>query len=127
MIMPNGRKPEMFATQVQAYKSQLETLRSRFNNDAQQLVNALPEEGLSGDNNRKVDLADEAEALDREITLIANEQSLCDEVDAALERIANGNYGKCTHCFQEIPFERLDAIPYAATCRQCAVLDQIEN
>jgi len=41
-------------------------------------------------------------------------------VDAALVRVAEGHYGVCEVCRHRIAAERLDAIPWAATCVSCA-------
>jgi DnaK suppressor protein len=41
------------------------------------------------------------------------------EIDAALERIAAGTYGRCTSCGNEIPAERLEFRPYASSCVAC--------
>jgi DnaK suppressor protein len=41
-------------------------------------------------------------------------------VDAALVRVADGTYGVCGVCGREIAPERLEAIPWAATCVTCA-------
>ena len=41
-------------------------------------------------------------------------------VDAALVRVAAGNYGVCEVCGLHIAPERLEAIPWAATCVSCA-------
>ena len=40
-------------------------------------------------------------------------------LDAARERMANGSYGSCTNCGQDIGFERLRANPGAERCIQC--------
>jgi DnaK suppressor protein len=42
-----------------------------------------------------------------------------DEIDAALGRIANGAYGRCTDCGGDIPIERLEFRPFAAGCVAC--------
>jgi DnaK suppressor protein len=42
-----------------------------------------------------------------------------DEIDAALDRIADGTYGRCTQCGIAIPPERLELRPYAAGCVAC--------
>jgi len=42
------------------------------------------------------------------------------QIDAALARIKNGNYGLCTQCGEPIALERLSALPYATTCIKCA-------
>jgi RNA polymerase-binding transcription factor DksA len=43
------------------------------------------------------------------------------EVEAALERRADGGYGVCEVCGRPIPAERLAARPSARTCVACAV------
>jgi DnaK suppressor protein len=40
-------------------------------------------------------------------------------LDAARQRMADGSYGYCTNCGQEIAFERLRANPGAERCIQC--------
>src|SRR4051795_434621 len=42
------------------------------------------------------------------------------EIDAALQRIAAGTYGRCEVCGQQIPGARLEARPTARTCVQHA-------
>lgn len=41
-------------------------------------------------------------------------------VEAALVRVAGDTYGVCEVCGRPIAPERLDAIPWAATCVSCA-------
>ena len=38
------------------------------------------------------------------------------DIDAALERVAAGTYGRCVVCGAPIPEARLQARPFAATC-----------
>ncbi len=42
-----------------------------------------------------------------------------EEIDGALHRIADGTYGRCTHCGVDIPIERLEFRPFAAGCVAC--------
>jgi RNA polymerase-binding transcription factor len=42
------------------------------------------------------------------------------QVDAALARIEAGDYGMCRDCETEIDPRRLDALPYALLCTDCA-------
>jgi DnaK suppressor protein len=42
-----------------------------------------------------------------------------DEIDAALDRIADGTYGRCALCGVDIPIERLEFRPFAAGCVTC--------
>lgn len=41
------------------------------------------------------------------------------EISDALRRIEEGVYGKCERCGQDIPIERLEAIPTARLCVNC--------
>src|SRR5215471_2101975 len=41
------------------------------------------------------------------------------EVDGALHRIDNGNYGICLECEEPISPKRLDAVPWARYCVPC--------
>jgi DnaK suppressor protein len=45
--------------------------------------------------------------------LLADE---ADRVQLAMQRLAEGNYGKCIDCGKDIPRERLEAIPEAVRC-----------
>jgi RNA polymerase-binding protein DksA len=54
------------------------------------------------------------------LNLLENEEKLIEEVNAALERIEQGNFGQCEECQQAIAPERLDAVPYARYCVVCA-------
>jgi len=56
----------------------------------------------------------EAEALVRELG------DTLDQIDAALQRIEEGTYGRCASCGNEIGQDRLAAMPTAAKCISCA-------
>src|SRR5580658_11148716 len=40
-------------------------------------------------------------------------------IDRALQRIANGTYGICLHCEENILPKRMAAVPWAACCIRC--------
>lgn len=42
------------------------------------------------------------------------------QIEAALARIAAGEYGYCAKCGTEIGEARLDVLPYTPHCRNCA-------
>ena len=54
------------------------------------------------------------------LTLLGSDEDILDQVEAAIHRIEDGDYGRCEKCGEQIPKSRLDAIPYAADCVQCA-------
>lgn len=41
-------------------------------------------------------------------------------IEAALDRIAAGTFGECVACGERISEGRLEAVPHAARCRNCA-------
>ena len=41
------------------------------------------------------------------------------EIRAALERVANGSYGVCLNCEEDISPKRLSAVPWTALCIVC--------
>jgi RNA polymerase-binding transcription factor len=59
--------------------------------------------------------------LEQEVddTLEENSEHVLAEIDDALARIEAGTYGTCVTCGEEIPVERLEAIPYATQCIDC--------
>ncbi len=42
------------------------------------------------------------------------------QINSALLRISQNNYGVCTECGEDIPPERLEIIPYAGKCTGCS-------
>ncbi len=68
------------------------------------------------------DLEDQAIDLEDDEVLsglgLSNQKELW-LLNDALKRIANGTYGICAKCGDDISPERLDAVPYAVTCRKC--------
>jgi RNA polymerase-binding protein DksA len=61
------------------------------------------------------------ETYDRELdyTLEENSEHVLAEIDAALKRIDDGTYGICTNKGEQIPVERLEALPWATLCIDC--------
>ncbi|TSC78498.1 MAG: hypothetical protein G01um101429_771 [Parcubacteria group bacterium Gr01-1014_29] len=70
---------------------------------------ALNEQSSSQD-----EMADKFEEMEQTLAIQTTYENRLQEVNAALERVENGTYGKCT-CGKDIPLERLEADP-AASC-----------
>jgi DnaK suppressor protein len=60
-------------------------------------------------------------ASDREIDLQRVEEDVARlaDIDAALQRIAEGTYGVCRECGEDIPAGRLEVAPYTRYCVAC--------
>ena len=70
---------------------------------------------------------DAARAYDRKLQgdLEEQEWNKLKQVEAALEKVENGEYGICDQCEKKIPEARLKIIPYTEFCTQC--LSEIEK
>jgi DnaK suppressor protein len=55
-------------------------------------------------------------AASANLTMLDREVSELHEVEAALERIREGSYGRCEECGREIERERLEAYPTGTRC-----------
>lgn len=42
------------------------------------------------------------------------------QIQAALKRIEDGEFGECLECGEDILPERLEVVPHATLCRKCA-------
>lgn len=51
--------------------------------------------------------------------LIEQRQDLLDKIEAALERLRDGDYGICEDCEMPIPEGWLLAVPYTTLCASC--------
>jgi len=60
-------------------------------------------------------------SIERELDLVLSAQAKAavDEIERALVKIENGNYGLCEKCGKEIPRARLKVLPHAPLCVAC--------
>lgn len=73
---------------------------------------------LSNYDNHPGDLASDLTIQLTEYAMDDFKQESIDKVEAALEAINNGTYGKCKVCHKEISFDRLEAVPTTLTCKE---------
>ena len=59
------------------------------------------------------------------LELASTKEGLLKEIDAALDKIAEGKYGQCEKCGGRIPLKRLQAKPQARYCLKCK--EQLEK
>ena len=101
-------------------KRRLETKQAELENQIANLTEAHPtpvDSVEAGDGSQEFeDVAVDFLEIQKEQSLLVNEQALLSEVKDALKRIANGSYGRCVDCGQPIPEKRLEALPWAARC-----------
>jgi DnaK suppressor protein len=104
----------MNQTELKKYKAILEAkaaelnvgLRNRDEIAIEKTPDAIDEVQLAGERELAI------RNLDRESNLLRN-------VKGALARIADGSYGVCLHCEEDIKPKRLDAVPWTKYCIKC--------
>jgi len=104
----------MTKNELNKYKQLLETkqtelaggLRNREGIAIEKTADALDEVQLAGERELAI------RNLDRESNLLRN-------VRSALGRMADGSYGVCLHCEEDISPKRLNAVPWTAYCIKC--------
>ena len=104
----------MTQTEINKYKAMLEAkqaelsvgLRNRDDIAIEKTPDAIDEVQLAGERELAI------RNLDRESNLLRN-------VRGALARIADGSYGVCMHCEEDIKIKRLDAVPWTKYCIKC--------
>lgn len=101
--------------------TELNDFRTALNAKQSEAARALGRrEGLAIE--RTPDALDEVQfATARELSTrnLERESSLLREVRAALNRIADGSFGACLQCEEEISHKRLQAVPWATLCIHC--------
>ncbi len=121
--MASALKP----AEVESFRDMLQGLRARLRGD----LNQMTDEALRRDqpdasgnlSNVPLHMADVGtENYDQEFTLslIENEQETLGQIYEALDRISAGTFGTCEGCGDPIAKPRLQAIPYAKLCIDCA-------
>jgi DnaK suppressor protein len=105
-----------------ALRNQRESLIKVIEANEQQILDILqPDE--SGDSqvdyNHPADMISGDADYEKNIRLVERERAELVQIDEALRRIAQGVYGKCERCEDDINVERLRAIPFAKLCMDC--------
>ncbi|WP_342774233.1 TraR/DksA C4-type zinc finger protein [Lysinibacillus antri] len=71
---------------------------------------------LSTVDNHPADLGTELYEREKDMALKVHDEDELAKVNAALEKMDNGTYGVCEVCHEDIPYERLEALPFTAFC-----------
>ncbi len=121
--MASALKP----AELESYREVLLKLRARLRGDLDQMTDEAlrrDQPDSSGNlSNVPLHMADVGtENYDQEFTLslIENEQVVLEQINDALVRVDSGSFGICDECGEPIAKPRLQAIPYAKYCIECA-------
>jgi DnaK suppressor protein len=121
----------MKKAEVLAYKEKLQAIRARLRGDVSAMAEvALRKSGMEGSdsNGMPIHMAElGSDNFEQEFTLglMEAEEDTLTLIEAALERVARGSFGRCVECEGPISKLRLNAIPYTPVCIKCA--EQQEN
>ncbi|TLN00160.1 conjugal transfer protein TraR [bacterium] len=74
---------------------------------------------LSMYDNHPADLGSETFERSKDLALRDNTENELRKIDDALQKMAQGTYGRCENCGREIPAERLEAMPATTFCKDC--------
>jgi DnaK suppressor protein len=117
------------ANRVAALKTLLESRRRELVHDLEERIRAVRSDGIT-----ERDVVDDAESSEVEIqdaigfALLQLKAETLKQIDTALRRIEEGDYGDCFECGGEIAEARLRALPFAVRCRDCeAVREAIDR
>jgi DnaK suppressor protein len=67
----------------------------------------------------EMDLAKSLLEVETHASLIERAEETLLEIESALDRVDDGGYGICIDCGEDIPIERLKAIPFTTYCVDC--------
>jgi DnaK suppressor protein len=113
----------MNQAELTEYKALILDLRARVRGEVTQMADGALETPLpenNGDLSSAADLGSDNFEREFTLSLVESKDETLEQIDEALERIANGTYGVCENCETKIPRARLQAIPYANYCVSCA-------
>jgi RNA polymerase-binding protein DksA len=106
-----------------SFELQLNTLRTRLIHEVDSAEESIREDVVkAGDiSSLPTHPADaDVEGFDVQVAIAQNEERMLEQVETAIERIRLGTYGVCQSCGKSIDTPRLQAVPYAANCIDCA-------
>jgi len=110
-------------------KKQIQAFKRKLDKRYFELREEIRQELLASDDQRFIDLAGEVHDLeeasvadllaDLDLAILDLHIAEIRDIDSALMRIAEGGYGTCSDCGDDIAIERLRVYPTAKRCRPC--------
>lgn len=102
-------------TELNRYKRKLLKMEREGRDDFNRIVDVIIHDAqAAGEHDRGT-----SESVDKEYAIEQTEEEIRLKIGAALKRIDQGIFGRCEDCGQDIPLQRLDAIPYTPYCVNC--------
>jgi DnaK suppressor protein len=116
------------ARRLDELRTVLESRRAELAQEVQGSIRGVRSDG-TGDRDG-LDAAESSEADSQDdigFALIQLKAETLKNIDIALRRIEQGDYGDCFECGNEIAEARLRALPFAVRCRDCEALREASD
>jgi DnaK suppressor protein len=116
------------ARRLDELRTVLESRRAELAHEVQGSIRGVRSDG-TGDRDG-LDAAESSEADSQDdlgFALIQLKAETLKNIDIALRRIEQGDYGDCFECGNEIAEARLRALPFAVRCRNCEALREASD
>ncbi len=116
----------MTEIQINRFKRKLEAKHS----ELQRFLRRAEMEAQSLDDDSTLDSADRCVVSTSKESLFERSSQRRTElrlIEGALHRIVEGTFGVCVSCSEDIPLQRLEALPWTQFCLQCqeAIEDEV--
>lgn len=115
----NKEKLIYYKNKLEKEKDKVTDVIKQLSNNGMTKFNAETASELSFYDNHPADIASETFEVEKGRALEANEASMLDKINDALNAIEEGSYGKCKICGKDIDEGRLEFLPYAVNCIEC--------
>lgn len=125
---PAAKKPTRSAAETEriraALAARLEELKEEYGTHLAEIAELQRDRFTDVAGDDQADTGSKTFEREQEISLAHSILERSHQVERALERLDEGNYGWCERCGSPIPVERLAAFPSATLCVACKQLEE---
>jgi|GEM_PF-258744 len=112
-------------TKIQiALQARRDELRAEYDQTLSEITELQRERLTDSAGDDQADTGTKTFEREQEISLAKSILDRINQVERALERLDEGNYGWCERCGTDIPVERLAAFPSATLCVSCKQIEE---
>jgi DnaK suppressor protein len=108
----------------QALVARLDELQAEYDQSLSEITELQRERLADSAGDDQADTGTKTFEREQEITLANNLLERITQIERAIDRLGQGNYGWCERCGTQIPVERLAAFPSATLCVSCKQLEE---
>ncbi|MFY1637536.1 TraR/DksA family transcriptional regulator [Solwaraspora sp. WMMB335] len=107
-----------------ALQARWDELRTEYDQTLSEITELQRERLTDSAGDDQADTGTKTFEREQEISLAKSILERINQVERALERLREGNYGWCERCGTDIPVERLAAFPSATLCVACKQIEE---